>query len=58
MGSIISVVALILFIYILWDALVSKRTIINSHYLITSIEWQVNLPPSDHTFNQSNILIK
>jgi len=57
-GSIISVLAIILYMYIIWEALVSKRNLINSHYTNSAIEWQLNTPPSEHTFNQSNILIK
>jgi len=57
-GSIISLIRVIFFIYILWDAITSQRNIINTHYINTSIEWQLNLPPAEHTFNQINILIK
>jgi len=57
-GSIISVLGIVLYIFIIWEALISKRIIINSHYVNSSIEWQINFPPSEHTFNQSNILIK
>ena len=57
-GSLLSLLSTILFIFILWEAISSSRTVYNSHYTITSIEWQLNFPPSEHTFNQSNILIK
>nr|YP_010321832.1 cytochrome c oxidase subunit I [Parasitus fimetorum]UKO33170.1 cytochrome oxidase subunit 1 [Parasitus fimetorum] len=57
-GSIISMVSVIMFIFILWEAMVSKRMIVNTHYVNTAIEWQLNLPPAEHTFNQINILIK
>jgi len=58
LGRIISIVGVIIFIFILWEAILRKRLIINSHYVNTSIEWQLNLPPAEHTFNQINILIK
>nr|YP_010596836.1 cytochrome c oxidase subunit I [Cycetogamasus diviortus]WAK85122.1 cytochrome c oxidase subunit I [Cycetogamasus diviortus] len=58
LGSIISMVGVIMFIFILWEAMISKRLIVNTHYINTSIEWQLNLPPAEHTFNQINILIK
>uniref|UniRef100_UPI0030FE0C73 cytochrome c oxidase subunit I n=1 Tax=Poecilochirus mrciaki TaxID=3127720 RepID=UPI0030FE0C73 len=57
-GSIISMVSVVMFIFIIWEAFASKRVIINTHYVNTAIEWQLNLPPAEHTFNQINILIK
>jgi len=57
-GSIISLISVVLFIYILWDGFLSQRKIIRTHYSNTSLEWQLNLPPADHTFNQINTLIK
>lgn len=57
-GSVISTIRLTLFILLFWEAFSSKRLIVNSHYVNTAIEWQLNIPPADHTFNQSNILIK
>uniref|UniRef100_UPI0030E233CD cytochrome c oxidase subunit I n=1 Tax=Poecilochirus davydovae TaxID=3128885 RepID=UPI0030E233CD len=57
-GSVISMVSVVMFIFILWEALTSKRMIVNTHYVNTAIEWQLNLPPAEHTFNQINILIK
>lgn len=58
LGRIISFLRIIFFIFILWEAFSSKRYIINTHYLNSSIEWQLNLPPSEHTFNELIILIK
>jgi len=57
-GSLLSLIGVFIFIIIIWEALTIKRLIINSQYTNTSIEWQINFPPSEHTFNQSNILIK
>lgn len=57
-GSLISLISVILLIYILWDAIISPRIILNTPYTNPSIEWQLNLPPANHTFNQANILIK
>jgi len=55
-GSIISTIRLIFFIFIIWETLISKRIIINSHFINSSLEWQLNIPPSHHTFNIPNIL--
>lgn len=58
LGSILSLLSVILFIFIIWESLISNRLSINSHFVPSAIEWQINIPPSEHTFNQSNILIK
>nr|YP_011021620.1 cytochrome c oxidase subunit I [Paraschizogynium plumachela]WQM21751.1 cytochrome c oxidase subunit I [Paraschizogynium plumachela] len=58
LGSIMSFISVILFIFILWDAMISKRNIINNHFINTSLEWQLNSPPAEHTFNIINTLIK
>lgn len=58
LGRIISSVRVIFFIIIIWDAILSKRLILISQFSNSSNEWQLNFPPSEHTFNQNNILIK
>nr|AHF21588.1 cytochrome oxidase c subunit 1 [Allothyrus sp. LamingtonNP-QMS95173] len=58
LGSILSFISVVMFVIILWDALISKRLIMYSHFTNSSNEWQMNFPPSEHTFNQMNILIK
>jgi len=47
-GSIISFVALLLFIFILWEALAAQRPIIVSSHRATSLEWQDLTPPDFH----------
>nr|YP_054506.1 cytochrome c oxidase subunit I [Ixodes uriae]BAD27242.1 cytochrome oxidase subunit I [Ixodes uriae] len=58
LGSMISAISVIFFIIILWEGLISKRIVMTSQFPTSSQEWQVNFPPSEHTFNQNNILIK
>ncbi|YP_009536321.1 cytochrome c oxidase subunit I (mitochondrion) [Ornithodoros turicata] len=58
LGSIMSFISVLIFIFIMWEAMTSKRFVINSQFPTSSIEWQLNHPPSEHTFNQINILIK
>nr|AIZ58673.1 cytochrome c oxidase subunit I [Ornithodoros pavimentosus]AIZ58686.1 cytochrome c oxidase subunit I [Ornithodoros pavimentosus] len=57
-GSTISFISILIFIFILWESMSKKRLIISSQYIPSSIEWQLNYPPAEHTFNQTNILIK
>jgi len=47
-GSITSVVALLYFIFIIWERLVSQRPLITSSHLSTSLEWDDFLPPAFH----------
>lgn len=58
LGRIISSIRVIFFIIIIWDAITSKKLILISQFSNSSNEWQLNFPPSEHTFNQNNILIK
>ena len=52
LGSIISLVAVLGFIIIIWDRLVSQRVVISSLYIPTSIEWVHRYPPADHRYNE------
>nr|BBF98433.1 cytochrome c oxidase subunit I [Scotoplanes sp. H8] len=53
-GSIISLVSAILFIYLLWNAFSYPTNIIKPSFTYSSLEWQYNTyPPSHHTFNET-----
>lgn len=51
-GSTISFVGTLILFFIIWEALSSKRPILFTLHLQTSVEWQHNTPPADHTYNQ------
>lgn len=51
-GSLISIIRLIILIFIIWEALTSKRKIINIFFLPPSLEWQNNYPPLNHRYNE------
>lgn len=56
-GSTISIVSLILFIYLLWEAFSSQRMLISSSHIPTSIEWSdIVLPLSFHNPDETGIL--
>nr|YP_004021826.1 cytochrome c oxidase subunit I [Opilio parietinus]ADI92908.1 cytochrome c oxidase subunit I [Opilio parietinus] len=55
LGSLLSILALIFFILILWEGLISKRLILFSSHMPSSIEWNHPLPPEDHTYTQLKI---
>nr|QGT77284.1 cytochrome c oxidase subunit 1 [Potamiscus motuoensis] len=50
MGSMISFVAALSFMIIIWESLSSNRPVIFPPYLSPSIEWKHNLPPADHSY--------
>nr|UYL27237.1 cytochrome c oxidase subunit I [Alectorobius spheniscus] len=58
LGSILSFLSVMIFIFILWEAINSKRQVLVSQFPPSLVEWQLNFPPSEHTFNQTNILLK
>jgi cytochrome c oxidase subunit 1 len=55
-GSIISLVALLLFIYILWEAFASQRRVVARIHIPTSIEWNDVLPLDFHNISETGIV--
>ena len=56
-GAIISLTALIIFIFILWEAISSNRTIISRGHIPSSIEWEQILPLRYHNHNETVAII-
>lgn len=56
LGSIISFVSVILFMWIIWEGLSSSRRISNSFGISSSIEWINSTPVREHTYNQRVLL--
>nr|AHG97612.1 cytochrome oxidase subunit I [Stenygrinum quadrinotatum] len=55
-GSMISMMAVLFLIFILWEAFASKRKALTGKNLVSSIEWLQFYPPSEHSFNELPIL--
>nr|UHA55334.1 cytochrome c oxidase subunit I [Dimorphopteryx sp. 1 GYN-2021] len=51
-GSMISFVSTLYFLFIMWESLSSQRQVMFSSHLNTSIEWKQYLPPSDHSYDE------
>nr|YP_004021103.1 cytochrome c oxidase subunit I [Solenopsis invicta]YP_004021377.1 cytochrome c oxidase subunit I [Solenopsis richteri]ADP01784.1 cytochrome oxidase subunit I [Solenopsis invicta]ADP01797.1 cytochrome oxidase subunit I [Solenopsis richteri]ADP01810.1 cytochrome oxidase subunit I [Solenopsis invicta] len=51
-GSLISILSLTIMMFIIWEALSSKRKIINMFFLNSSLEWQNFYPPLNHSYNE------
>nr|YP_009128464.1 cytochrome c oxidase subunit I [Streptocephalus sirindhornae]AJP09645.1 cytochrome c oxidase subunit I [Streptocephalus sirindhornae] len=55
-GSVMSFLATLLFIYCLWDALLLKRVNVFSLNLSSSIEWNHPHPPADHSYEELTLI--
>nr|AXS65221.1 cytochrome c oxidase subunit 1 [Cerambycidae sp. 8 KM-2017] len=55
-GSLISVVALTLLLFIFWESFSSHRKSLSTLSLTTSIEWLQALPPAEHSYSELPIL--
>nr|ASY98601.1 cytochrome c oxidase subunit I [Haania vitalisi] len=51
-GSLISIIAVMMFIFILWESMIYNRPILFSTQLNNSMEWIFNFPPAEHTHNE------
>nr|UBI43989.1 cytochrome c oxidase subunit I [Eysarcoris ventralis] len=55
-GSIMSMISIIMFILILWESIITKRVMIFSENMTTSIEWLQKTPPAEHSYNEIPIM--
>nr|YP_010736648.1 cytochrome c oxidase subunit I [Cobbenicoris guangxiensis]WEM32397.1 cytochrome c oxidase subunit I [Cobbenicoris guangxiensis] len=52
MGSLMSIISIVMFIMIIWESMISKRKVVLKFNMPSSIEWYQNTPPADHSFNE------
>nr|ARO34945.1 cytochrome c oxidase subunit I [Pachycephus smyrnensis] len=57
-GSLISLMSILLFIFILWESMISNRQIIFNENMNSSIEWLQLMPPMEHSYSELPLLIK
>ena len=55
-GSILSFVSVLLFIFILWESLVSQRAVVGSTHQSSSLEWQDYLPLDFHNMPETGLI--
>nr|QAU54270.1 cytochrome c oxidase subunit 1 [Desmopachria sp. ITV9392]QPA36198.1 cytochrome c oxidase subunit 1 [Desmopachria sp. RRMO-2020]QPA36211.1 cytochrome c oxidase subunit 1 [Desmopachria sp. RRMO-2020]QPA36224.1 cytochrome c oxidase subunit 1 [Desmopachria sp. RRMO-2020] len=55
-GSSISFIGVLMFIYIIWEAFISHRLVMFSNQMSTSIEWLQNFPPAEHSYSELPML--
>nr|YP_009694482.1 cytochrome c oxidase subunit I [Eurydema dominulus]QEI26467.1 cytochrome c oxidase subunit I [Eurydema dominulus]UCC45988.1 cytochrome c oxidase subunit I [Eurydema dominulus] len=51
-GSMMSMIGIMMFIMILWESIMSKRVLLFSENMSTSIEWLQKTPPTEHSYNE------
>lgn len=56
LGSSISIIRILFFIFILWERIINYKKIIFPNQLNTSIEWIQKYPPTDHRYNEIPII--
>ena len=55
-GSSISLLGILFFLFIIWESLISQRQVIYPIQLNSSIEWLQNTPPAEHSYSELPIL--
>nr|YP_010865917.1 cytochrome c oxidase subunit I [Sinopanorpa tincta]WGT92124.1 cytochrome c oxidase subunit 1 [Sinopanorpa tincta] len=55
-GSIISFIGVLMFLFIIWDSMIINRSILYPINLSTSIEWYQSMPPAEHSYSELPIL--
>lgn len=55
-GSTISLIGILFFIFIIWESMTSYRMTIFPTQLNSSIEWYQNLPPAEHSYAELPLL--
>nr|ARH55020.1 cytochrome c oxidase subunit 1 [Gyrinus substriatus] len=55
-GSTISLIGALMFIYIIWESFISQRIVLFPNHMPTSIEWYQKYPPSEHSYSELPML--
>nr|ARH54469.1 cytochrome c oxidase subunit 1 [Melasis buprestoides] len=56
LGSVMSLIGTLLFVWILWDSMNNSKKNILSTHLPSSIEWLQNYPPTEHSYSELPML--
>nr|AOY36092.1 cytochrome c oxidase subunit I [Indirana semipalmata] len=57
-GSLVSLIAVVMMIFIIWEAFATKRRFSEATLTVVNIEWLMGFPPHYHTFEESAFLMK
>nr|YP_009433284.1 cytochrome c oxidase subunit I [Cnizocoris sinensis]AGO28053.1 cytochrome c oxidase subunit I [Cnizocoris sinensis] len=55
-GSLISVIGILFFIFILWESMIVKRQVLFINTMTSNIEWLQNYPPAEHSYSELPII--
>nr|YP_010531321.1 cytochrome c oxidase subunit I [Processina sexmaculata]UXX17580.1 cytochrome c oxidase subunit I [Processina sexmaculata] len=55
-GSLISMISIMIMIFIIWESMISKRMILFSKNTMSSIEWLQKFPPEEHSYTELPIM--
>nr|YP_011036759.1 cytochrome c oxidase subunit I [Conlopa bredoni]WRK21428.1 cytochrome c oxidase subunit I [Conlopa bredoni] len=58
LGSIISMISIMMLMFIIWESMISQRKSIFSKNMKSSIEWNQMMPPNEHSYNELPIISK
>nr|YP_009485735.1 cytochrome c oxidase subunit I [Canthesancus helluo]AVZ00871.1 cytochrome c oxidase subunit I [Canthesancus helluo] len=56
LGSTISLIGIIFFLFILWESMVSKRQVVFPQSMTSNVEWFQKYPPAEHSYSEIPIL--
>nr|UZC53690.1 cytochrome c oxidase subunit I [Ultragryllacris pulchra rubricapitis] len=56
LGSTISFIGIIMLIFIIWESMISNRTVIFPLNMTSSLEWFQETPPTEHSYNELPLL--
>nr|QJX65647.1 cytochrome c oxidase subunit I [Amorophaga japonica] len=56
-GSYISLIAMIFFFIIIWNSMINQQSSLFKLNMSSSIEWYQEMPPAEHSYNETPILI-
>nr|DAD54565.1 TPA_inf: cytochrome c oxidase subunit 1 [Panstrongylus lignarius] len=56
MGSTISLIGIIFFLFIIWESMATKRQVIFPQTLSTNVEWFQKYPPAEHSYTEIPII--
>nr|YP_010757427.1 cytochrome c oxidase subunit I [Leofa pulchella]WEU77770.1 cytochrome c oxidase subunit I [Leofa pulchella] len=56
-GSMISLISIMLMIFIIWESMISKRMALFNYSSFSSIEWLQQTPPQEHSYNEIPMMI-
>nr|YP_009731721.1 cytochrome c oxidase subunit I [Limassolla lingchuanensis]QHR79705.1 cytochrome c oxidase subunit I [Limassolla lingchuanensis] len=58
LGSLMSLISILLMMFIMWESMMSKRLCLTSIYNQTSIEWLQSTPPEEHSYSELPLIVK